>query len=147
MPAVRHALGELNKLSIPLWKDDRPSVVVDSRGRVHLQTPSGVQALSGQLIAPDTLDLIAPFRTLEGCMGPDLLRPRPLLRIVPGKLSGSPHVDHTRLETRALAALAADGLSPAAIRDLYPYLAERQIAEAIDLEEQLARNLSIVSAA
>ena len=40
---------------------------------------------------------------MEGGTGPDLLRPRPQLRIVPGKLGGSPHVEHTRLETLALA--------------------------------------------
>jgi hypothetical protein len=47
---------------------------------------------------------------MEGLKGPDLVRPKPELRIVPGKLSGSPHVAGTRVETTAIAALAKDGL-------------------------------------
>ncbi len=147
MPAVRRALRELQSLSIPLWRDDRPSVLVDTKGQIHIDAKAGVETLTGQLVAPETLDLIAPFTTIEGSTGPDLLRPRPLLRIVPGKLGGSPHVDHTRLETLALASLRADGLTAAAIRELYPYLEEQQIIEALDLEEQLARNLTIAAAA
>jgi hypothetical protein len=38
-----------------------------------------------------------------------LYRPRADIRIVPSKLSGSPHVFGTRVETRALAGLARDG--------------------------------------
>jgi uncharacterized protein (DUF433 family) len=54
---------------------------------------------------------------------------------------GSPHVVHTRLETRALAALASDGFDNAAIRRLYPYVSMPQIEQALDLEQQLADNL------
>jgi uncharacterized protein (DUF433 family) len=67
--------------------------------------------------------------------------PRPELRIVPGRLSGSPHVVHSRLETRALFALHRDGLVDAAIHTLYPYVSEEQLSQAIDLERQLEANL------
>lgn len=65
-----------------------------------------VHDLGGQTVSEQLLDLVAPFTTAEGTRGPDLISPRQDLRIAPGKLSGSPHVVHTRLETRALAALA-----------------------------------------
>ena len=81
------------------------------------------------------------FSTAEGTRGPDLIRPRPELRIVPGKVSGSPHVVHTRLETRALAALGAEGFEVDGIHRLYPYVTSRQIEQALDLEKQLADNL------
>jgi uncharacterized protein (DUF433 family) len=64
------------------------------------------------------------------------------LRIVPGKLSGSPHVVHTRLETRALAALANDGFDVPALHRLYPYVSAPQIEQALDLERQLSDNLT-----
>jgi uncharacterized protein (DUF433 family) len=66
---------------------------------------------------------------------------------VPGKLSGSPHIAHTRVETRALFALACDGLTSSAIHRLYPYLTTGQIAESLDLETQLQKNAEIRTAA
>jgi uncharacterized protein (DUF433 family) len=50
-----------------------------------------------------------------------LLRPRELLRIVPRKLSGAPHVLDTRVETQAIAALSQRGYAPDKIRELYPF--------------------------
>ena len=101
----------------------------------------------GQIVLPGEINLIAPFSTTEGLRGPNLAVPRPTLRIVPGRLSGSPHVEHTRLETRVLFALHRDGLSGPATRTLYPYLTEAQLAEALDLESQLEANLAIRVAA
>ena len=146
MPAVRAALANLAELELPLWKDGRPSVLVDAAGNIHLTTPHGLVTPEGQ-VELDLLDLIAPFETLEGARGPDLYQPRPELRIVPGKLSGSPHIAETRVETRALAALAEDGYSLEDIAKLYPYLALAQIQQALELEQQLAQNLSVPAAA
>jgi uncharacterized protein (DUF433 family) len=70
--------------------------------------------------------------------GPDLLRPRPHLRIVPGKLSGEPHLTGSRLTTRSIAALAARGLGSEAIHNLFLDQTRAAITEAIDLEHQLA---------
>jgi uncharacterized protein (DUF433 family) len=63
------------------------------------------------------------------------------LRIVPGKLSGSPHIAHTRLETVTIAALRERGFLPANIERLYPRVQPIALAEAVDLEQQLDKNL------
>ena len=82
-----------------------------------------------------------PFLAREGTRGPEPKRPRPRLRIVPGKLGGSPHVAHTRLESQALGALATSGLSLAKIYQLYPQVEHDAIDDALDLERQLQENL------
>jgi len=146
MKVIRRALDRLRRLDAPLW-DDQASVWVDGRGNLHVRGPAGPETLAGQTLVADTINLIAPFSTREGLRGPDLVRPRPELRIVPGRLSGSPHVVHTRLETRALYALDRDGLDSAGIRALYPYVTETQLAQALDLEQQLEANLAIRIAA
>jgi uncharacterized protein (DUF433 family) len=147
MGAVRAALASLAQLNVPLWRGDRPTVLVNGDGQVYLDTSAGVQTVQGQIAAGELLDLIAPFGTSEGSRGPDLHRPREHLRIAPGKLSGSPHIAGTRVETRAIAALLDDGYDAAQVGDLYPYLSAEQIDEALDLERQLAQNLSVATAA
>ena len=142
MPAVRRALKALRSLDLPLWQAGVPTLFLDGSGAIYLKRPKDdPETLEGQLAHKDLLDLIAPFSTIEGTRGPDLVRPRPDLRIVPGKVSGSPHVVHTRLETRALAALTVDGFEIAGIHRLYPYVTAAQIEQALDLENQLAENL------
>jgi uncharacterized protein (DUF433 family) len=147
MKAVRKALVRLSSLELPLVEEaGRTSAVrVNGEGEIYIVTTVGPEKTTGQLGHGELLDLIAPFDTLEGLRGPDLARPRPELRIVPGKLGGSPHVVHTRVETRALSALVDDGLSVATIRQLYSYLTETQIVEALDLEKQLEKNLGIAA--
>jgi uncharacterized protein (DUF433 family) len=140
MPAVRQAIGALRALDLPLWHAEGPTLFVDGSGAVYVKRPEGPQTADGQL-AHEFLDLVAPFTTVEGTRGPDLVKPRPDLRIVPGKVSGSPHLAHTRIETRALAALTSDGFDVAAIHRLYPYVAREHIEQALDLETQLAENL------
>jgi uncharacterized protein (DUF433 family) len=142
MPAVRRAMEALRKLDLPLWQTEGPSLFVDGTGKLYVKRPeTGPQTLDGQMGHEDLLDLVAPFSTAEGTRGPNLVEPRPELRIVPGKISGSPHIVHTRLETRALAALSADGFEVGAIGNLYPYVSTVQIEQALDLERQLAENL------
>ncbi len=141
MPAVRRALKELRAFNVSIWEGGRPSLLVDPRGKIHLQDETTVRDLANQVVRGELLDLIAPFSTAEGTRGPDLVTPGPELRIVPGKLSGSPHVVHTRLETRALAALAVDGFDVGRIRRLYPYLTAPQVDAALALERQLEANL------
>jgi len=146
MPVVRRALRQLRELEAPgpgaEWR-----VWVNGNGEVYLSGSRGPETLEGQRGISDVIDLIAPFDTLEGLRGPNLLRPRPQLRIVPGKLSGSPHVEHTRLETRALRALERDGLRVDAIAQLYPFVTREQIEQALDLERQLEANLALPAAA
>jgi len=87
------------------------------------------------------IDLVAAWNGPSGLSGPNLVRARPSLRIIPGKLSGEPHVSDTRIMTTALSALRGRGLSIRDIRELYPRLSEASVEEAVDLEAQLDRNL------
>jgi uncharacterized protein (DUF433 family) len=142
MPAVRRALEALRDLGAPIWKaGSERALFVDGTGQIYLKRPEGVQNLDGQLGDEGLLDLVAPFKTSEGTRGPDLVRPRPELRILPGKLGGSPHVVGTRNETCAIAALAKEDFNTDGILSLYPYLTREQIEQAIDLERQLDENL------
>ena len=144
MPAVRLALDALRALDLNLWTDEGgPAVVLDRAGRVYLrtapdrvETPAGARPLDAEL-----LDLIEPFSTAEATEGPNLQAPRPHLRIVPGKLAGSPHIVSSRIETVAIAALADRRLETDRIHALYPAVSPVAIGEAIDLEQQLRRNL------
>jgi hypothetical protein len=69
------------------------------------------------LLSEDVLGLTAPFES-AGLSGPDLLRPRPHLRIVPSKVAGEPHAEHSRLTTQ-VAALADRGYPVAQIAAMY----------------------------
>jgi uncharacterized protein (DUF433 family) len=92
------------------------------------------------LLASDIVELTGPFPT-KTTRGPDLNRPRPRLRIVPGKLGGAPHVVETRIETESLAELSRRGFRVPSLVEMYPGLLERDVDEALDLEAQLERNL------
>lgn len=144
MPEVRLALAALREMEQNLWAPGaKPVVAVDRSGKVVLDPSGNPEELSGQgLIAnPELLNLVLPFESEHGIRGPDLIEPRPTLRIVPGKLGGEPHVARSRVETRALAALARRGMGSSNIVRLYPALGEAAVADAIDLENQLARNI------
>jgi uncharacterized protein (DUF433 family) len=141
MPAVRRALKALRALDLAPWHAHGPTLFVNGTGEIYLKEPHGRPETPAGQLTSDVLDLIAPFSTAEGTRGPDLLKPRPELRIVPGKVSGSPHIVSTRLETRALAALKGDGFDVPGIQRLYPYVSAAQIEQALDLENQLADNL------
>jgi uncharacterized protein (DUF433 family) len=147
MKVIRRALAHLGKLEAPFGHDGQGSIWVDAGGELYVRSNAGPETVHGQAVMPGAIDLIAPFTTQEGLRGPNLVAPRPQLRIVPGRLSGSPHVVHTRLETRALFALDRDGLDASALRSLYPFLTDTQLAEALDLERQLEDNLAIRDAA
>jgi uncharacterized protein (DUF433 family) len=140
MPAVRRALKSLAHLS---W-DSRVAfgIAIDGGGRLYFRQDADepFATTNGQL-SGFWVDLIAPFETTAGIRGPDLCRPRPSLRIEPAKLTGSPHVAGTRVETLALFALRARGLDTEEIRQLYPFLEEQSVLEAVQFEEQLATNL------
>lgn len=142
MLSVRQALDGLRKLELPLWTpDNRCPITVDRGGNLFIPGPAGPERPNGQLPFQDMLDVMAPFDTADGTRGPDLVRPRPELRIIPGKLSGSPHIDSTRIETCAIGALHDAGYSNAKILKLYPYLSSSQVEDSISLEEQLSANL------
>lgn len=147
MKAIRGALTRLRELGEPLWHPDDTSIWIHADGEIAVKGPAGPETLQGQQLLPEAINLIAPFPTREGLNGPDLARPRPDLRIVPGRLSGAPHIARTRLETRAVAALAEDGLAIELIQQLYPFASHDHIVQALDLERQLRDNLAIHVAA
>lgn len=81
-------------------------------------------------------NLLAPFE-LAGHRGPNLLKPRPSLRIVPLKVAGEPHVVGSRITSRSLVALHKRGFESAAIADMYG-ISPQSVGDAIDLENQLS---------
>jgi uncharacterized protein (DUF433 family) len=98
-----------------------------------------------QLLDADQFQLLRPFEISRETRGPDLVAPRPRLRIIPGKLSGAPHIHRTRIETEALAALARRGLTSDRIVVLYPAIEQADVREALDLERQLQPDLALAA--
>jgi uncharacterized protein (DUF433 family) len=145
MPAVRRALEQLRELDLSLWSEDGgPAVSVDRAGQVWVRSVPDHEAPNRQrsfAADEELLSVLEPFEAAEGSRGPHLQAPRERLRIVPGKLGGSPHVAHTRLASEALGALASSGLGEAKIYRLYPDVEPEAIDDALDLERQLAGNL------
>lgn len=140
MLEVRQALARLDELGLDPWldEDSRSPLQVDRRGRIYVNRPDGlVETVEGQPLLGEWLDLLAPFE-IGTDRGPDLRRPRPQLRIVPGKCSGEPHLARSRITTLAVSALAGRGFDLAAIGRLYPDETSEALAEAIDLEQRLS---------
>lgn len=128
----------LDKVGDDLWRVDEagrdvPTILVARGGSVVLdERPRSM--LGGQyLLNGDELDLFAPFE-----MGVDLRVPRPRLRIVPGKVSGEPHLAGSRLTTRTVAALAERGFPIGQIAKLYPREDRVALREALEFERSLA---------
>jgi uncharacterized protein (DUF433 family) len=147
MSAVRRALHELLELDLDLWTEDvGPNVAVDRRGKIVLSPHAQPQHADGQrLLDAQQFQLLRPFEITRELRGPDLVAPRPRLRIVPGKLSGAPHVHGTRIETEALAALARRGLTSDRIVALYPAIETADVREALDLESDLQPDLVLAA--
>lgn len=147
MRAVRRALHELTTLDLNLWTEDAgPSVAVDRLGQIVLDVAEHPHHVDGQhLLDADLFELLRPFEITEVVRGPDLVAPRPRLRILPGKLSGAPHVHRTRIETQSLAALARRGLTSERIVGLYPAIEIDDVRDALDLELQLQPDLALAA--
>lgn len=141
MPLVRHIAarilsGEFSPASARIF--------VDRHGDVVLGTAKvGLESLAGQVHLGEGLAVLSEYRVdaERGIVGPDLVQPRPHLRIIPGKLAGEPHVLNTRVPTTMLDAMIERGYHPKEIVDLYPFLSAQSVNEARDLELQLRRNL------
>lgn len=147
MRAVRRALKELAALDLDVWIEDAgPSVAVDRGGEIVLDVDDHPRLADGQqLLDADQFQLLRPFEITREIRGPDLVAPRPRVRIVPGKLSGAPHVQRTRIETEALAALARRGLASERIVMLYPAIDGADVSDALDLERQLQPDLPLAA--
>lgn len=139
MREVRGALRELQRDGVQLWSEEQQDspLRVDRSGHVFVVGRHGVRDIEGQGILEDVLDLLGPI-DLGSTRGPDLRRPRALLRIVPGKCAGEPHLVGSRVTTPTVAALARRGYNLPAILHLYPDEDAGALEEAIELEEALA---------
>lgn len=141
MAAVRRALSQLEHLGQDLWEPiqdgDSSPIRVDRQGTIHLLHDDQLARVDGQFVMGGAFDPLSPFQT-ETMRGPDLVRPRPHLRIVPGKVAGEPHLAGTRVTSLSIAALAERGFKLGAITAMYPDEDPRAIAEALDLEQDLA---------
>jgi uncharacterized protein (DUF433 family)/DNA-binding transcriptional MerR regulator len=139
MSQIRQALSLAADLGVDPWAERASGILVDRTGEVFLRADDRVLNMRGQptVIGHETLDLLNPFGGADGLHGPHLVTPRPHLRIAPATLSGEPHVAHTRIATRTLAALAQDGYTPAQIARMYEIL-PGEVEEALDLERALA---------
>ncbi len=109
-------------------------VVRTTSGEVYLSTDEHLikADASGQSVMPDMLAVVRPYKG-----APDLLEPRPLLRIIPGKLSGEPHVAGTRIATPTIYALQVSGYALGEIQAMYPEASEEALSQAIELERSL----------
>ena len=87
---------------------------------------------SRQIAMPGVLQLVGPYGA-----APDLLIPRQRLRIIPGKLSGEPHVQDTRITTAVLYRLDRLGYPESDILEMYPDIAPEELKQAVDLEQSL----------
>lgn len=142
---VRRMLEMLDQLGLNFWVSDttapdRSPILVDRRGKLYVETSRGILSSGGQLVhdlPKDVLQLLAPFE-MEGSRGPDLIRPRSTLRIVPLKVSGEPHVVGSRITSRSLAALFRRGISSRVIAEMYE-LDLQSIEEAVDLEADFVK--------
>lgn len=143
MRQVRQTLAYLVEHRIDLWHADEVAaspLLVDRGGKIWIRTPDGsiTDNLGNRTLEIDegSLELLGPF-DVSGQRGPDLIAPRPMLRIVPLKVAGEPHVVDSRVTSRSLAALAERGFSPDELAHMYA-LDKRAIKEALDLERQLS---------
>jgi uncharacterized protein (DUF433 family) len=131
-------LGEsLRSDSVKVWVEPDGDVVVSINEADY--RPLGDRHLQ-PLIERGMVDLVAAFEGTSGISAPDLARPRPTLRIIPGRLSSEPHVDGTRVGTQMIGALSRRGLDSEQIMTMYSFLSPRNVDDALSLEDQLERN-------
>jgi len=152
MMRVRQVIAEVESAAVHIGQAigehtlelhaDRSGMVYVERDGVLVEAGHHFnQRVAGELV----IDLLQKFRCDAEIVGPNLMKPRPELRIIPGKLSGEPHVLGTRIETRVLAALRGRGLEADAIVELYPGLTRDAVDQSIDLERQLDKNLAVAA--
>lgn len=140
MPEVRRALRLIDELELDVWHSDSryaSPLLVDASGAIFVRAGENILDARGNptLLPASFLNLTAPFHD-EGAHGPDLIRPRPHLRIVPDKVAGEPHIEQSRLTTQTVAALAGRSYATAQIAAMYD-VDPLFVQEAIDLEAQL----------
>jgi uncharacterized protein (DUF433 family) len=134
LDAIRAALAELDRDGLPRHKLRDLAIASDGSLFFHDLDGQAMRADAGRQGAmPGALSLVSAYND----RGPDLLQPRPLLRILPGKLHGEPHVVHTRIPTAALFELHREGYTSEQIQRMYPDISIEALDQAIDLEQTL----------
>lgn len=133
MGKIRQALEELVNMG------HRPGdlyrvAAVSRRGTLFFEmNDRRVQAAPGQQEAfQDVIYLVRPYDA-----APDLLQPGPLLRIIPGKLHGEPHILDTRIPSAAVSELFDAGYSMGQIHEMYPDASFEALEEAVAFERSL----------
>jgi len=149
MAKVRRALEGLKGLDLGILESGRPTIVVTAQGEIVIDVEALPlqRAEDGQYVARDLVNVLGPFEGLEGMRGPDLAWPRPTVQILPGKISGAPHIVGTRLSTESIFALKRRGFDLENLARIYPFVEPTALREGVDLEEQLEGNVSLGQAA
>jgi uncharacterized protein (DUF433 family) len=144
MSKVRRALRQLKELDLDLFS----TVGITLAGEIAIDADAlPLQLVDGQYLERALVNIVGPFEGLEGTKGPDLLWPRPTVQILPGKISGAPHITGTRVPTQSIDALASRGFSVEQLAKIYPFVSRESLCESIDLETQLKRNSALTRAA
>lgn len=143
MGRVRQALTLLEREDVDIWHTHAEfghgsPLVVDRSGAIFVWLKDGFRDLQGNAALPadDHFGLTGPF-DLSGMRGPDLIAPRPHLRIVPDKVAGEVHVADTRLTSLTLAAMVSRGFAREEVAEMYG-LETEVVVEAVDLEADLS---------
>lgn len=135
---IRQALDEIAKEGISPAEFSK-LVVVSRAGKLFLDK-SDVPfhaAPDRQTVMPDVLPLVAPYQN-----GPSLTEPRPLLRIIPGKLHGEPHLVNTRISTATVYALHKSGYTKSQILEMYPDISPEGLEQALEFEHSLDKRVA-----
>ncbi len=140
MSQVREAFAELDERGLGIWDDSDGNLTsllrVEFSGKIRLDV-DGVPHHEGQAALQGSFDLLGPF-DLADRNGPDLRRPRPNLRIVPGRVSGEIHLARSRITTQSVAALNQNLGDLAAVAEFYPGFGLEAFRDAVEFERSLA---------
>lgn len=136
IPQIRQALGELVDFGIPREKLYHVIAVSEAGELFFRLDNTDIRARPGRQVGlSNVLHLVRPYDDIA----PDLLEPRPLLRIIPGKLHGEPHLLNTRIPSAVIYALHEMGYGTRTIQEMYPEAPYEALEDAIDFERSLQR--------
>lgn len=133
---IKAALLELAHAGVPAEMLSTIEVGKSAGKVFYRMNGSWLHAAPDRQSSIEMVNLVSSFSRGKSA-GPDLVVPKPLLRIIPGKLHGEPHIRDTRIPTATLHALALRGYSRETIAGLYPDLTVEELLQALDFEASL----------